>query len=305
MIRIPRVVGALVICGLCASCTLYRAATFKSDPRSFKQDSVETQLIVTTDDNGVCRPDKEAVAAIAAAVGVFLNIAESEIQSYLDAKKKEFTATYTAQNNLDPYYSGKPDYNTLGFDCMSLVRTIKNGDSTTPAFAWLGSLKPNSSGTAWKIHTENVNLYWAAARTSKDSQKVDVSLEIKIKATTLDDKGSTSTTTVADETLKFPGLKISAQGTSPTDVKTMNVESAWFPAIPRSQKEIDRCKVIEKCDGVSSVTVTVQVTETGSGGDSFGNLSKEVSDNAKSFNDAVNQALGGKAQSSGGTSKSK
>ena len=49
------------------------------------------------------------------------------------------------------------------------------------------------------------------------------------------------------------------------------------------------------------MTFTVSVTETGSGGDTFGNLAKEVSDNQKTVNDSLNSLLSPK--SSGGSTK--
>jgi hypothetical protein len=306
--------AAAVACVLLVGCSLWRAATFRSHDRSYKQETQSSTLKVFDADD--CAQSSEAAAAVAAAVGIVASIAESEMASYLAAKQKEFTASYTAQSNVDPYYiqtkkDDKHAYTTVAFHCLNLTRSIQNKDSTgqktEPAFVWTGRMVPNASGSAWKLKTEAVALRWAAARTSKDSGKVDVSVELKMEVTALNDKGETATTTVADKTLKFPGLKIDATADGRVVAKDMNVESSWFPAVPRSQKEIDQCEALGAgCNGVSSITITASVTETGSGGDAFGTLGKEISDNSKSFNDALSQALGGKSQSStGGSSKGK
>ncbi len=195
-------------------------------------------------------------------------------------------------------------YDSFAFRCLNLKRTVKTSKGTDPtAFQWIGSLEPNPSGTAWQIKTEAVRLVKAAARTDKTTKKVDVSIEIKIEATTLNDKDETSTTMVADKTLVFPGLVIDKETDPKKLAERMHISSAWFPSVPRSKTEQARCTAVKGCSGVSSLTITALVTEVGSGGDTFGAASKAVSDNSKAVNDAIAQALGGK--SSGGTSAAK
>jgi len=307
MVTVIRVVALGLVMTLLSSCTFMRAITFQSDPQSFKKEN--SKVTIQYYRSNACKEgaSKEEVAPLLAAalVTIAIDIASSEIQNYLEKKKKEFTASYSGTINAPSYYGRvkEKEYSAIAFNCLRVMRTIKDGDKPeVTAFDWIATLVPNDSGTALAIRTDTIKLDRAAARTDQSSRKIDVSVEVKIDATTLNDKGDIVTSTIADKTLAFQGMKIE----EPT---TQVVTSSWFPAIPRSQAEMARCDALQPaasaCKGVSPVSISVLVTEVGSGGDTFGDLSKQIGDNKKTLEDAVNKAVTNALtpQSSGGSSK--
>jgi len=285
----------ILLVGSQAGCTLFDVLTFQSDEMSFQRtNSRATIEVYRGDAPDNCKQTKKVAAAfVAPAATYFLQMMETKIQSYLDRKKKEFTANYNAIFNA-PYYYDKGDeaaikeghdpYIEPAFNCIKLQRTVLKDGKEEVALVWVGNLLRNESGTALQIRTEDLGFNQAAARTDKSNRMVDLSIEVKIDATILNDRNEIQTTTVADKTLAFPGSKIRG-----IKLET-KPESSWFPAIPRSQKEIDRCEKTS-CKGVSALTISVLVTEIGSGGDAFGELSKQIGDNKKTLEDTVNKAL--------------
>jgi len=97
--------------------------------------------------------------------------------------------------------------------------------------------------------------------------------------------------------LKFPGLALPTRAFAedlPQGVagqcqgKTFlgcSAESSWMANVPISRAESDRCRATS-CPGVTALTVAVQVTEIGTGGDAYGTLGKQVDDNKKTWEDA-------------------
>ena len=189
-IAVALALASALLCG----CTFWRALTFQSDPNSYQRAGTHADLTVKPlPASRDCTAPIEAAALVAAAVGVIASIAESEVQSYLTQKQKEFTATYNGQSNVSFFYGEDPGakgkYHQIQAQCMTLVRSIDVAGKRESAFQWVGRLIGNDSGTAWKIHTDAVLLKKAAARTDRSSHKVDVKLEVKIEAMTVDEKG--------------------------------------------------------------------------------------------------------------------
>ena len=197
--KIPFALGLLVLAG----CTLYRAVTLESDDAtSFKRNS--QKVTVETFDPQHCPYTKTArlhqeqlllpvLAGAAAGIATLgLNVAESEIDSFIAKKQKEFTATYSGQLNLPYYYIRGTDnsFQNPTLTCLRLTRTINDPATKKDvvAFEWVGKLVPNDSGTALSIQTVALNLNRAAARTDAKTRKVDITVEVKADATYLNDK---------------------------------------------------------------------------------------------------------------------
>jgi hypothetical protein len=303
-------------------CTFVKALSFSGDTAtSYKREGSKAKLEVyaqTSPENCVNGPPQEGVRALPVAlatglVTVALNLAESEIDSYLAAKQKQFTANYGANLNKPFYYTRDRDkYLQPSFDCVRLIRYIKEGDRDNAlAFRWVGSLEPTASGSGLTVKTRELLLRRAAALTDEKTRKVDITVEIKIDVTTENDKGQITTANVGDKTLLYQGVQTPGQtSTEPAPIEeALQVSSSWFPAIPRGQKEIDRCNSLgaEECKGVSAVNVAVQVTETGSGGDAFGTALKQFDDNKATLNTMVKDLVSGALTptTGGGSSKSK
>jgi hypothetical protein len=321
-------------------CTFFRAATFQSDDKtSFKREGSRATLEVYARGNPEnCKdgppqlqvevPTAFPAAIAGAAATVVLNVAETEIAGYLVKKQKEFTATYNAMVNVGGYYSrSEPTdlaieranqklgsatalkYSQASFNCLRLTRTIGEQEAPTEALVWVGSLIPNDSGTALMLKTDSITLKRAAARTDKATRQVDVSVEIKIDATTLNEKGEIVTSTIANKVLAYPRLITPGDETATVQPVVRDVSSSWFAAVPRSQKEIDKCESLQEasppCGGVSPVTVSLLVTEVGSGGETFGNLAKQIDDNKKTLNDAVATVVKEALTEKGGSGSSK
>jgi hypothetical protein len=280
-------------------CAFISAVTFKPDEKtSFKRDGSKAHVDVLNQEK--CRPliatEFIPPAVIAAVAAIGLNIAESEIEDYLDKKKKEFTAAYGAMENVGAFYhrSTQGAYDEQDFKCIEITRTFKSSTNLEPiAFQWIGELVPNDSRTAYFIRTVSLQLNQAAAKTDMASRKVDVSVEVKIDATTIGDKEEISTATVADKTLAYQGLVITPEKQAAVvDPAVKEVTSSWFPAFPRSDSEIKRCTALGKnCKGVTALNIAILVTEVGSGGDAFGTLGKQIDDNKKTLNDAISKAI--------------
>lgn len=312
-----RLLAVTVVAVSLSGCAFARAVTFRSDPQSFKAENPTVTLTYYRPQPG--RPctdgpplEEAAVAGVLAPlVARFaVDFAIDQIQGYLDKKKKEFTATYNASINA-PYYYGRVaanDYSRLAFTCLLLTRTVADGAGpSADALRWVATLVPNDAGTAVRVETNVLQLQRAAARTDRKTRKVDVSIAVKIDATTLTDKGDITTSTVVDKTLAFAGVKLEDAGRTAT--------SSWFPAIPRTRAEMVRCEeqhapgtpADSRCRGISAVTLSVLVTEVGSGGTAFGDLSKQIGDNRKTIEDTLGKALSDALTpaASGGTSKGK
>jgi hypothetical protein len=337
-----RIVGACLALSALMGCAFMRAVTFQSDTEySFKREgSVATLELYgrTNPDDCASGPAKaksptdpviQAIPAVlvASLAQVAVNVAVSEIQGYVERKVKEFTAHYGASLGVPYYYSrAEPPYraierwNSLSlnapfafasvnpyalsmFNCIRVIRTVKTPDDPeAKAFEWAAALIPNDSGTALRIESKSVKLGLAAARTDKASRRVDLTVEVKIDVTSINEKGAITTTTIGDKILVYPGQ------TLPVTAERKPVLSSWFPAVPRSPIEISRCESLQTppaCKGVSAVDVFVLVTEVGSGGDAFGQLGKEIDDNKKTLTDAVNKAVSDALtpKPSGGSSK--
>jgi hypothetical protein len=301
-----------------AGCAFFRTVTFQSDDMSFQREGSKAKLeLYGSDAPEACKDGPQRAKAIplllAPLAGQFLlHLAESEIQGFLEKKKKEFTANYTAMVSAPYYYQkaltdqdlreGLTAYSKGTFNCLRLQRTIRADGQEVVAFRWVGALVWNTSTTSLKVETEALEISRAAARTDKGSRKIDVTIEVKIDSTTHNERGDGITTTLADKTLAFPGAIIGETyplGTDDTKVGT----SSWFPEIPKGQQEIDRCGLLTACLGVTALNVSVMVAEVGSGGDSFGELGKQIDDNKKTMEDAVSKAIDAlTSKSSGGSS---
>ena len=308
MIAILRTSSLLVALSILSGCTLFKVITFQSAETSFQREDSEASLkFIAKGEGKTCldtlipKPAKEEKfegfippVIVGAIAGVALNMAASEIEGYLAGKQKEFKASYNASKNLPSFYLKSNHFKPNGYNCLGLWRTVKRAGQSEreAAFEWIAVLSPNDSGTALQIKTESIMLRFAAARTGSKSRKVDVTVEVKIDATTLNDKGDTVTTTIADKVLAYPGLTIPESIEALATPTASSVESSWFPAIPLSQKEIEKCNALHaNCAGASPVNVSVLVTETGSGGDDIGDLGKEIGDNKKTLSDAVSKAI--------------
>jgi hypothetical protein len=299
-------------------CELYRALSFEGDEvTSYKKADAAATINVSND--AYCGAEEQKVIApalAAAAVGIALNLAESEIQGYLDRKKQQFTATDNASA------SGPAEYarTALGgrglsasFDCVHLIRSItekgERGDEPVLAFETYVRIETAPGGQAQRLVPRSLTLARAAALTDRQSRKVDTSVEIKIDAIAGGEK-IIEKVAVADQTLKFAGLQTpGGENGKPNPSKTIydcdaaiqatkdakrcrNLpRSSWFPAIPKTAQDMSRCTKDPTCKGITPFTVSALVTETGSGGDDFGTLSKDIDDNKKTLNDAITSTI--------------
>ncbi|MBL1265811.1 hypothetical protein [Candidatus Methylomicrobium oryzae] len=262
-----------------SGCTFIRAVTFVSDDNSFKREGSKVNLTLFSkhDNNNPCEPkpifETEFVPPLlaGAAVAIAMNIAESEISSYLDKKQKEFTANYGANANY--IYNIKDPMN-----CIKITRTIspKNTNDDPPiAFEWVAGLEETSTNTeikALSLKPKWMILNKAAARTDSSSKKVDVSIEIKIDVTAENEKKSVVTSNFADKFINYSGSVI---GYICAQKEKCPESTSWFPAIPNG----------------AFVNISAVITEVGSGGESFGTLGKQIDDNKKTLNDAVAKVI--------------
>ena len=325
---------ALIFLPLIGGCTFFNVLFFQTDNNSFqRRGSQATLLVFHADENGCpsSKPEYIAAVPIFAALGqVVVNVAASEIESYIEAKRKEFDYTYKASVNLDGLYevklkraSGEKPWSIIDTEpinkarCITIKRTFEESQSSVftaeevkmlnLAFMWGGQLQESKSGTAFKFRTDRIILRRAGARTDSDTRKVDVTVQLKIEAITTNEKGDFSSTAVADKVLSFPGLTTPEQG-KPTSPRVFSVgqtgsgsdstgESSWFPKIAFSQKDIEKCtsklgrSVLETKCPVTPVTISVLVTEAGSGSSDFGKLIKEIDDNKQTLSDSLGKAL--------------
>jgi uncharacterized protein YceK len=249
-----------------SGCSFVRTVTFSSADNSYQNEGSKANLEVFSEnqEGNPCAPEMLPTALIAAAGGIILNVAESEIQGYIDEKKQEFTANYSRNGNF---------YNTADdeLNCLRIQRTVKGKDGRDKvAFEWLASIVSDKEKGVSYLHTESIYLNKSAARTDSDSQKLDVSIEVKFDVTAKNEKGIVATRTLADKTLNYPGLELK----NAVDTER-NKDSSFFPIIPKN----------------SAVNVAVKVTEVGTGGDDFGTLGKQIDDNKKSWNDAIEKYM--------------
>ena len=260
------------------------------------------------------------VVIIAALAQVAVNIASSEMAAYLQKKAKGIHRRVrgvralalllckgaptlsrrggsSADGALPPgappwakrWFSTAPAYSVPVFNCLRLTRTITEAGQKTNALVWIGAVVPSGSGTALKAESRFLALPLAAARTDRATRAVEVSVELKLDATVANEKGQITTINVADKIIGHPDLHV--RSTYDPDPKKA-YSSSWFPAIPKTPQEIAQCAALnEECAGVSAVSVSILVTEVGSGGEAFGELGKQIDDNKKTLSDAVNKAV--------------
>jgi hypothetical protein len=307
-----------------SGCAVIKAATFRGDDAtSHKIDGsqVTLQTFFQADPaacvNGPPQGQQERFIPAAIAVGiatVAISAIENSVDTYLANKQKEFTYQYGANANQPYYYarsaSSFAPYTVISVNCIRLTRYIKEGDQPNyPAFIWTASMEPTSSGSGLEIKTRQLRLARAGALTDEKTRKVDISVEVKIDATTINDNGQGVTTNVADKTLAYQGVQTPGQTASAVSDWPMPhlIETSWFPAIPRGQKEITQCNAlpIDSCGGVSAINIGVQVTETGSGATTFADATKQFDDNKSSVNSAVTSLINSALtpQTSAGSSK--
>ena len=168
-------------------CELYRALSFEGDEvTSYKKADAAATINVSND--AYCGAEEQKVIApalAAAAVGIALNLAESEIQGYLDRKKQQFTATYNASASGPAAYART----ALGgrglsasFDCVHLIISItekgERGDEPVLAFETYVRIETAPGGQAQRLVPRSLTLARAAALTDRQSRKVDTSVEI-------------------------------------------------------------------------------------------------------------------------------
>jgi hypothetical protein len=330
MNRALRPLTLLLILIPLSGCTFFKTVFFSSSDESFvrKDSEVKLEVFAGTDpkkcDDTVKPPEAAALAVplIAAATQIAVNIAASELEAYLAEKQKEFTYSFSGTLNRPYYYvrSSKPHtndkdasihYKNPFYNCLKLTRRVPtpteaDKNKTDTVFEWTAGLVPSEAGTALKIKTIDLKVAKGGARTGKEN-KIDLKIVVKIDATTHNEKGEITTTTVADKTLAYPEVVL---GDNSTPVKFKDVESTWFTPIPRSKIEAEKCDEMythdnTTCPGISPISVSLAVTETGSGSAAFGDLAKEVSDNKKTLGDALNKAISDalKPASSSGSSK--
>jgi hypothetical protein len=277
--------AGLCLCAVALSgCAFVRAVTFQSDTDySYQREgsrvelrlfdsklgkSCEDTVLEPAKKPGDVRTSMVAAPLIAAGVGIALNVAESEIQAYLARRAKEFSAAYNASVNVPFFYERRNDgtYAPV-FDCLWLTRTVKQDGQDVKALDWFGRLVTNPSRTAARLETEAVRLHRAAARTDAATRKVDVTVAVKIDATTLvNAQGKIATATVADKILAYPGLttlgdSVPPAGTPPPPPMKRTVESSWFPSVQRTAAETKACDDTA-CKGVSALSSASRSTTT-------------------------------------------
>lgn len=268
-----------------SGCTFIRAVTFneyEGYSHQIKGSNASLDVYISSEKNP-CRPDqtgqKMAVAAIAAAaaVTIAINIAESEIASYLEKKQKEFTANYSANVNL-AYDAKDPPV------CLRLTRYIEGDED--PVLTWIGSLVTEEHGDdktnkALQIKTVALELKKSAALTDEESKSIDLEIETKLDVLAKNEKNVQKLETTAHKVLSYSGLKIGNsincidKSSKKDNEKYCEIMTSWIPSIKEG----------------SFVNIAVKATETGSGGDSFGALGKQIDDNKKTFNDAVSEII--------------
>ena len=106
----------VVAASMLSGCAFARAVTFQSDANSFQRDgakvdlrlfkmkgipqlptsSCENTILGAGKDPGDIRMAVVAAPLAAAAIGIALNVAQSEIQAYLERRVKEFSAAWRA-----------------------------------------------------------------------------------------------------------------------------------------------------------------------------------------------------------------
>ena len=309
-----RAAALAVVSALASGCSLFNVIFFNSAEASFHRKDSETTLefyeatygdsceqayftiqekkkkAKEAEDFGFAPP---LIPLIVGGSQIVMNLAATEIKGYLEKKKAEFSVSYNASLNVEYAYPKDKQYLFSPYNCLLMRRTLPDNQANQKvvAFEWFARLLRNVSGTAQRISTEKINLSRAAARTDQASRKIDVVVEVKIDVIVPDKTGEVVEKVLADKRLAYHGLTLPPDLTTPAKADNTGQESSWFAAIPQSKEEIAACNANLCCRGISPVSITVVVTEIGSGADSFGNLGKEVDDNRSTLSDAISNAI--------------
>ncbi len=315
----------LLLTGLLGGCAFLQAVSFQRHELSLvPPDEVTVELLSKkvgerssgTDAEKKCgygatgpssiRPETKILGPIAAAAIVAgatwtLNIVGDELAAYLDKKQKEFKRTFQAQVHTDWFLKKAGDGYDLAFDCIVLSQKTRDKEAGFDfAARFLPARDTTGTKTALRIVPSYYSLTRSTASTAKDIARVDVTVQIIVDAVATSEKDK-SLITIADRTVSLLGVELPDPPQGETDAVSPKIveakdlyaekaSSTWF-GVPSAAIDQDRCKKDTSCKGILPASVTVIVTETGTGSPDYGTASKEVGDTTKALSDGISKII--------------
>lgn len=247
-----------------SACSTVRLLTFNAH----EQSKPVADSTVTVTAQWVCRSDKESglpVYTQVALATLAYNLLSSEVVGWAERKKAQFTKTYGAMVNIPPK-------DPACGDNAPLQITIGRSVGTERLLSRLAFVvEPfDTANSAWQIRAQSVDLRNAAALTSQKSASVDMTATISISTVLPNDKNVPTFTKLTEQSLNLPGVPLPSSGV----VKHPPV-SPLFPQLPDDKP----------------LNIAVAVTETGTGGEDFGQLVKHVEANSDLIRGYLSEAI--------------
>jgi len=319
---------------LLSACETYQILTFEAHPNSFaKPGKLRLDLLgeqlrqgaaeqdrTTMDEYSRCVPPERLTPEVlpflaplaVGAASLAIESTSKAIQTWADARKKEFQTTSSAQANSNELLEKRSDGFYLSFSCIFLnqaVKSAKAGEPESGGFEFAAKVVTTDDRRAFKLIPTYYKLATSTAKTDAQSGKVQIAIKFSFDTVTINHNRELTKVSLGDVTVNIPGAELpkdtseakdhSAFSNPPDDAVGERHESAWILAY-LSDEELSRCAKDASCKGLGPVTVGVTVTQTGTGSEAFGQLSTDLSSNTKTVDDAIKQvvqsALGGKAK---------
>jgi hypothetical protein len=255
-LRIAVVASAAI--GLSA-CSTVRLLTFNAHEQSKPVAGSTVQVAA----DWMCPSEEKAGTEKAALATLAYNLLSSEVAGWAERKKARFTKTYGAMINIPPSRcrGSVPLQISIG---RSVEKDWQLSRRTFIAEPF------DSNHSAWQLRAQSVDLRNAAALTSQKSASVDMTATISISTVQPNDKGVPTFTLLTEQSLNLPAVTLPSSGA----IERPPV-SPLFPQLPADKP----------------LNITVAVTETGTGGEDFGQLVKHVEANSDLIRGYLSEAI--------------
>ncbi|KAF0806123.1 hypothetical protein A167_03282 [Alcanivorax sp. S71-1-4] len=253
-LRIAVVASAAI--GLSA-CSTVRLLTFNAHEQS--KPVAGSAVLVSAE--WIC--SEEAFTEQVALATLAYNLLSSEVTGWAERKKAQFTKTYGGMVNIPP--SSCAGNERLE---VTIGRSVVNERQLSRLVFVAEPF--NSDHSAWQLSAQSVDLRHAAALTSQKSASVDMTVTISISTVQPNDKNVPTFTKLTEQSLNLPAVALPSSGA----IEHAPV-SPLFPQLPADKP----------------LNITVAVTETGTGGEDFGQLVKHVEANSDLIRGYLSEAI--------------
>jgi hypothetical protein len=274
-----------------SGCQTWQALTFVPHDLSHKEgDRVELRLYTGDPcpsppllSNGLPLTAAFPMASVAVfGVDAVMTAVSAELAAYLDKKKQEFTHEASAQTTIPSLITHQAGGEQLSFNCISVTEVMKDTDSNGHSiigFQFRGGITTSSDFSAARI--EPIRPYYIlneSTAATDQTGKVDVDLRVQIKSIIADDKGVPSEKIITDQTIHFPAMQLPNGLSTPATPKEP-LPPPWF-ALP-----------VVKNGAGSPTTVTITLTEHGTGSPDYGTAKSEITDGLKNANTDIGKII--------------